>query len=41
MATRKKAPLGKNLNALLGKGHAAHMPAKKRSRPKTNCASCR
>ena len=24
MATRKKAPLGKNLNALLGKGHAAH-----------------
>ncbi|MBS3744921.1 MAG: ParB/RepB/Spo0J family partition protein [Wenzhouxiangellaceae bacterium] len=24
MATRKKAPLGKNLNALLGKSHAAH-----------------
>ncbi|MFO7763561.1 MAG: ParB/RepB/Spo0J family partition protein [Wenzhouxiangellaceae bacterium] len=24
MATRKKAPLGKNLNALLGKAHAAH-----------------
>jgi len=24
MATRKKAPLGRNLNALLGKAHAAH-----------------
>ena len=24
MATRKKAPLGRNLNALLGKSRAAH-----------------